>query len=345
MLKPLVFLILTITFVSCAGPSDPFGAINSYQQVNSQSKSLDQRVSISFIPTKQISHRSHNFKVLINDPKGIGRNHELKVQYNDHYLSEDIMQKARKELSPDGKSLTVDFGILRFLPNRENNVIVTYQREEQSGIAAKQFLAPRCDLNGYKIVKNFENFDEHKDVFKKIERFSRLNNINPSLLSALIAQESSFDPQAVSWAKALGLTQVTTVASEQIKDNTKEWPRHRGIASMNVSTLKWHIFNENINEKNEWRLDEDLSIKGGIQFLKYLTEYWNLPENKELLENSFKQSTPWSEIILASYNSGAYNVKKAIKLNGESWLKSSHLKEARKYVGNINSYCYAFSDK
>lgn len=342
MFKPLLFFSFTIIISSCAGPSDPFGSINHFTKVENQKLNTNERVEISFFPSKQISHRSQELKVSIEDPEGIGRNHEINVQYNDHYLDKQFIKKAKKELSSDGKNLLINFGKIRLLPNRKNEIIVTYKRDDKSGIAAKQYFAPSCALNDYQVVKSFEGFSEHKEVFDKIERFSRRRDINPSLISALIAQESSFNSSAVSWAKAVGLTQVTTVASEQIKKQTREWPRHRAIASMSVPTLKWYISSNKINDKNEWRLNEDLSIKGGIEFLEYLVDYWNMPENHELLKNSFNHNVPWSEIILASYNSGAYNVKKSIKHNGKDWLLSRNLKEARKYVGKINSYCFAF---
>ena len=56
----------------------------------------------------------------------------------------------------------------------------------------------------------------------------------------------------------------------------------------------------------------------------------------------FKKEIPTTDILLASYNSGAYRVKKSIIKNKEEWLFDKSLNEARKYVMNIKSYCHSF---
>ena len=99
---------------------------------------------------------------------------------------------------------------------------------------------------------------------------------------------------------------------------------------------------QEINSKNDWRLDEKKSIEGGILYLNYLSQYWNKTEKEDILSDVFKQDIPKTDILLASYNSGAYRVKKSILKNRKDWLFDDSLHEARKYVMNIKSYCYSF---
>ena len=66
------------------------------------------------------------------------------------------------------------------------------------------------------------------------------------------------------------------------------------------------------------------------------------PEKKEILSDAFADDIPTTDILLASYNSGAYRVKKSIIKNKKEWLFDDSLHEARKYVMNIKSYCYSF---
>jgi soluble lytic murein transglycosylase-like protein len=48
-------------------------------------------------------------------------------------------------------------------------------------------------------------------------------------------------------------------------------------------------------------------------------------------------------LLLASYNSGPYRVKRALIRKGPTWLEAKELREAKKYVKKVKSYCYHFS--
>ena len=107
--------------------------------------------------------------------------------------------------------------------------------------------------------------------------------------------------------------------------------------------LKYKIFRGVINKNNDWRLDKYKSLEGGAVFLRQLTDYWETEKNLKLLESQFK-NIPKTDIILASYNSGAHRVKRNIKKHNKEWIWSKELNEARKYVMNIKSYCYQFKN-
>ena len=124
------------------------------------------------------------------------------------------------------------------------------------------------------------------------------------------------------------------------KPEWKMYPRFRSLPYLN---LKSKVVSNEINSQNDWRLDEKRSIEGGILYLNYLNEYWMTPEKTEILSDAFANDIPKTDILLASYNSGAYRVKKSILKNKKDWLFDESLTEARKYVMNIKSYCYSFN--
>ena len=86
------------------------------------------------------------------------------------------------------------------------------------------------------------------------------------------------------------------------------------------------------------------SLQGGATYISYLKRYWSLPNNEKIvrsLPGDYRRNL--SEVILASYNSGAARVKAAIVTKSKDWKKHRKLKEANKYVKKVSSYCYHFS--
>jgi membrane-bound lytic murein transglycosylase MltF len=144
--------------------------------------------------------------------------------------------------------------------------------------------------------------------------------LNPNLLAGLVAQESGFDPEAETWAHAVGLTQITPVAAEEIETVKPNW--------------------KNIKKK-DWRTIPSKSIEGGAIYLQFLNQYWADQDSTQLLIDH--NATDMSAVILASYNSGAARVKKNVADTSDKWLDQPNLKEAFRYVGRVSSYCYHFS--
>ena len=172
------------------------------------------------------------------------------------------------------------------------------------------------------------------------------SKINASFFAGLIAQESSFDPNAVSSAKAIGLTQITKVAEDEIIKDFPNFPRHPKINAISLPYLKTLIMLGNINQKNEWRLDPEYSMQGGISYLRYLDNYWHKPQNLEMVKSVYVDTDQGlTDVIMASYNSGASRVKRALETKGYNWINDEELGEAKKYVGRVSSYCYHFAEK
>lgn len=350
----LSFLSFLFSLASCAGPMNPFGAVNKVNQ--SKLENLDggrtpasyistTNARIAFLPGRQNWHQAINFKTRIEDENGIGPMSKVRFFYNDIEVTDEVLLSAKVDKASDGKALSFSISDFRLSLNHDNKISVSYQRDDHSAPLIKHYEEPRCPIDHVQKVKDHGPFKSKKSTFTKIEEISIREGINPSLLAGLIAQESAFNPKAISWAKAIGLTQVTTLAESHVIQKHPNWPRYKNIKDYSYPRVKSLILMGKINAKNEWRLNRDLSIKGGIEYLRFVESYWSIESNKRILEKIFPdQPEIFEEVVLASYNSGPFRVKKAINRLGKSWLQSRHLNEARKYVKKVKSYCYHFSN-
>ncbi len=354
---------------------DPFGAKTLSWSFNDQSEELHfptpektlqtrapasasgQEVKIEFSPPRKLWHRAFDLTVSIRDPQTIGPNSRIRFYYGADDVTERVMSYARIRYSKNQKEVHFTIPAFRLLPHHNETLMVAYARLDPLGddyLIGKVFEEPYCpftaaqDLN---LESKLKGFSPSADLIAQIKNLAMLHHLNPALIAGLIAQESSFDAQAVSRAKAIGLTQITAPAQQHVLENLGEranyWPRYPGIAHMTPSMIRVLVASGEINPSNEWRLDHERSILGGISYLKYIEAYWQ--SFKPLIQ---RQLTPYSvqhqenilvELILASYNSGPYRVRRNLDRYGQKWLGAPDLGEARKYVHNIKSYCYDFA--
>ncbi|MCP4911956.1 MAG: lytic transglycosylase domain-containing protein [Oligoflexia bacterium] len=202
---------------------------------------------------------------------------------------------------------------------------------------------PKCNYYDYQPIVKLSPFNPKKQFLGHIKDAAYHEQINPSLLAALIAQESGFNSMAVSHAKAIGLTQVTENAEPHILEDSAHWPQYPKLNQFNVPTIKTLIYLGKVNAQNEWRLNPYLSMRGGAKYLKYLEDYWSSADAKFRIQTHLNSN--WdktSDLILASYNSGPFRVKQELTKYGPDWLNSPKLKEAKKYVSRVRSFCHEF---
>ena len=98
-----------------------------------------------------------------------------------------------------------------------------------------------------------------------LESNSRARGLDPYIVAALIRQESEFNPKAISWAKAYGLTQVLPSTGRQLS-------RRVGMTRFSPSML----------------FEPEINLKLGTYYLKSLLD---------------QQDGKWEQ-TLASYNAG-----------------------------------------
>lgn len=353
---------LPLLLAACAGPMSPFGAKNlppvvadavlieaSDQLAEISARTMasipvkDEEASIKFWPNYRMQHASHNLSVTIFDPKGVTAGHELKFLYGDEDVTALWQRYAHKEFKDEGKTLTLTMAKIRFLAGLDKRFVVAYRQNHDSAYTIAKLQRPICPLYELAGIRNPEAFAKSRHIIGAIERESIKEGINPNLLAGLVAQESGYNPQAVSIARAIGLTQVTDAAAEHVKHKIENATSFRGIERMSYPEIMMRIYSGEINATNEWRLNPKQSIAGGLHYLNFLREYWKSENSARHLSEVFKGHVPWEDIILASYNSGPYRVKTSLQSHGKNWIYHPKLKEARKYISKVRSYCHSFS--
>lgn len=350
---------VAFSLVGCAGPATPFGAVNGWGEritdkmarwlaeiASEERDGIHRRQRVRFTPERQILHGRTDFSIIIEDPDGIPEEFELKLFYNGMDMSRRFLSQAEPVfVEPLRRRLQLRVRHLRLLPSRTNRVHVIYRRGPLEPPVHAQYLAPTCSaFETVRALASVPGFELSPDMIQLINDTALENNFNPHFLAGLIAQESAFNPRAVSYRKALGLTQITDLGESEVIKRYSSWPRYVGVSQMPFPVLKLAILNGEVHAGNEWRLNPALSIQGGVEYLTYLSEYWSRPEKRLQVEKHLGDSdTVVSEVILASYNSGAARVSQALERQGARWLDDEELREARKYVGRVVSYCDHFA--
>ncbi|TNE96050.1 MAG: hypothetical protein EP326_13950 [Deltaproteobacteria bacterium] len=358
-MKRLILICLVCT--SCAGPMSPFGAmpvldnVDTLEEVtkNDEQDTLIQGrgpasinelspVKISFSPDRQMLHDKSELKISVEDPDGMDAHHIIRFFYDGMEVTDIINKNSKKEILKDKVVYSIkDF---RLIPERHNDIVVGYRRSPLSPIVYKRYQSPYCHWRDKLTIKNPHRFEDKMETIKIIENISLIEGVNPNFIAGLVAQESSFNPHAVSIAKAIGLTQVTSLAEEHVLQVHPEWPTYNDLNRYPVPVIKGLILTGQVNHENEWRLNPNYSIKGGIEYMEFIEDYWTRDENISVVTKHIGETgNSISDILLASYNSGPYRVKRSIIKKGKDWLQSRNLKEARKYVKRVKSYCYHFA--
>lgn len=341
----------------CAGPSTPLGApwITEASQIRSSSFSYvadllrSSETQVRFMPGHQVLHGPSPWTILVDDPAGFKQGYKLSVRHNGIDVTQSFLRQASISENNGGKQLVIQVPVIRLSPKTENLIEVAYGGHSAGANAYSKFKPPHCQLFEQKKLTTTLGFKPDADLLGLIDRLSKQNGFNPSFTAALIAQESSFNPRTVSWAKAIGLMQMTPVAEDEVLSHVPRslmrWPRYPGLNEMSSIWVKTLILSGQVNALNEWRLDSERSIIGGLAYAEILLERWSTPENMSRIRELFSdRDVEYTKLVLASYNSGYTRVFSALNKYGQSWLASPELAEARYYVNRIFSYCDHFAE-
>lgn len=350
-LSALVLALSPFLFCSCAGPATPLGAVWGVR-VAEVKRSIAQispfpekptEVRVRFDPPRQVLHTTRPMTVVIQDPEGVQKDFRLMVLYNDLDVTESFLHQAHMQYLERGREVKIRIPTVRLSDNGDNRIEVLYQTATGELVSAN-YQPPVCSALEHKTVLRTDEFDPGEWLLSMIDRVSSENEINPALTAGLVAQESGFDTRRVSWARALGLTQVTPAADEELLKLKPRWPRYPGVSTLPPGLLKLMVMSGNVNERNDYRLNAELSVRGGLAFARMLLDHWSTPENEARIAKIYSNTELGkTQLFLASYNSGYARVSAAFARYGSDWLSAPDLHEARRYVNRIFSYCDDFS--
>jgi hypothetical protein len=342
--KCLIYIVF-LNLCQCVGPTSPFGTVGVNDELPKREMASEKSyIEIIFHPQKQVYHDRADFSLEIKSQEVIDDQTKVQVLHNGFDVTESFLQNAHIHRSTDGKSFIYTIKDLRLKTLDPNDIQVRLKKGAQI-VSSTPFKHPDCSLFKKKKLSRKGIYHVPSEYISVIEKMANEHSTNPSFLAGLVAQESGFNPKAVSWAKAIGLTQMTPLAEEQIESEISSWPRHPGINDLSYLTLKYKISAGDISDSSEWRLNPEMSLKGGLAYLNYLENYWNQEANKKLVDElGGDREKAFTEIVLASYNSGAARVKNAVINSNKNWKKQSNLKEALRYIRKVTSYCYHYSN-
>jgi len=335
-------LALLGTVIGCAGPTSPFGAIELTSGDGNARvlKGGSGFGTINFSPSRQMYHKKTDIRVKVELPRELPPHSRFVVMYNGKDVS-NTFKRYSKQLRPSDFEVTMVHKELRLRPDRRHNLDF-YLMSKKRVVAHSKYLPPECRMDLAQRIITTDPFRPPRSYLDTITRVAQTQNLNPVLLAGLIAQESAFNPKAISIAKAVGLTQVTSLASRDVQRERPRWKRDPRFESKSVEELDRMIKRSQISSKSDWRLNPSRSIEGGALYLTYLRELWSTPEYQKYLKISGEDKM--EPAILASYNSGAARVKTQMMDYGDQWMLSRDLREAFKYVNNVSSYCYHFAE-
>jgi hypothetical protein len=345
-----VFLILAqILLCACAGPTTPFGAIHDlfpsqkiHQDILVGLKSNDTEYEISFYPKNHIYHKNENLTVTIRGKKRFPDISNLKLIYNSTDITDVFLKSSEIKTYPNDNLIRIEFSALKLSAKQIYKIDFLYFNEKR--FFAFSYNKPSCPLKTMTPAKGLHGFDVPAEYIGLVNRSGREERINPSLIAGLVAMESGFNPHAVSSAKAIGLTQITDIAVDQIQKKTENWPR-RDLSSLSTEKVKEDISSGILTSDVDWRLEPSLSLKGGANYLKYIVSYWKRAEQKKLLADShITTDEQVTDVVLASYNNGPERIRRSITKKQKNWLNDPENSKVRYYINMIYSYCHYFSE-
>ncbi len=360
--RPLATLLALVTalggsaLTACVGPTTPLGAVDepfvAASAPPAAAPTTDvtrERPRIVLDPPVQRVHGPYTLRATVTDP---GRARPAPEQVHVFYNGEEVSRAARLQFRAEYRpgaeqappALVLSFPQLRLGVLEDHHIELTYDAADGATVAVLHPFPAAPQLADQEPVASTDPFDASPEVLAAIEEAGRALGVNTALLAALIAQESSFDPYALSKARALGLTQVTHLAEADIVRNFQDWPRYPGISRLSRRKLR-RLIPSAINGSNEWRLDPVKSVWGGAYYLAHLQRRLATEDNLALVRLAGGNAEQVAvEASLAAYNSGLNRVLYMLSKHGPAWLDQRATREAKRYVRKILSYYGTFRE-
>ncbi|WP_041792477.1 transglycosylase SLT domain-containing protein [Stigmatella aurantiaca] len=227
--------------------------------------------------------------------------HAGSMEKDPHFLAGVEMMRLGFPEAVSSELLAVNRTGLPPEPMRLIVHLLSLAGDERSAHAVAR-VALRRDLGG-RITPQTRSVWEiaYPNAFRElIEKHTRAAGVEPDLLQALMREESALDPKALSWAGALGLTQLMPYTAKGVAQQLK-------IKNFRVEAL----------------LDPDLNIRLGAHYLGELVK-------------KFDGHTPFA---VGSYNagSGAVNRWRSERpgMPLDAWVEEVPIAETRGYIKRV----------
>ncbi|MFG1483836.1 transglycosylase SLT domain-containing protein [Halobacteriovorax sp. HFRX-2_2] len=365
-----LFFGATLLFTSCAGPMNPFGSdtlsiINdgdSFENLEAFTNILDNHlnfdnvgtstIGIEFFPKKQNRHTIYDLYIKINSTRGKLNPENIVIFWNGRNITSSF-KNNNKVIYEDDQNIIYKINRLSLPARLETDIKIGYQYRGEIR-SLYRYEEPSCKqfttANNKTTITTTDPFNVKTSFIDLVKREASKVHTNPSMLLGIIAQESGFNYRSVSSAKAIGLTQVTDAASQHVIKKYDTWKVDKRIEKLPYGLVKFMVRSGKINQNNDWRLNRKKSVIGGLEYIEYLKKYWrgnidlvqkSYPKIKNL--KTFEKSQLYTDLILASYNSGPFRVKSQLIKLETDWRNSDRLQEAKNYINRVNSYCYHFT--
>lgn len=280
--------------------------INTFQKAEKALFYLDQ--SAKYAATNNIMQLASNGGHIISPcGKLAGYNVLIDNQKNDGDCLPDFYNNFKKGFAEDLDSYLMDYSAVNF-PLKNYDIILD-QKDKLSIIGKANnkftiFISGGIENTEYKSIKEEVHYEIPKNADSMvskvmvygiaIQKQAERNSISAALLSAVIAQESSGNPNAVSPTGCKGLMQFCGPTAYDY-----------GLCDCVGEDCKKTSGDRKFCVKKDERFDPEKSIEAGAKYLYYL-------------KNRFRDYSYAEEFALASYNGGESVIKKAIKKTGKS---------------------------
>lgn len=346
--------------------SDTFSIINDsaveFENLDAFTNILDEHlkfnnvgtttIGIEFFPKKQNRHSVYDLYVKINSTRGKLNPDNIVIFWNGRNITSSFKHN-NKVIYEDDKYIIYKVNRLSLPARLNTDIKVGYQYRGEIR-SLYRYEEPSCLQSSFEediaTIVSTDPFNVKDSFLNIVESESKKAGTNPSMLLGIIAQESGFNYRSVSSAKAIGLTQVTNMASQHVIKKYDKWKVDKRVEKLPYGLVKFLVRTGKINHRSDWRLNRRKSVVGGLEYIDYLKKYWR--GNFDLVQKSypkiktiktFEESQLFTDLILASYNSGPFRVKSQLIKLEKGWKTSNKLSEAKNYVNKVNSYCYHFT--
>jgi hypothetical protein len=361
-----ILLLSSLGFLAgCLGPTTPLGAVDRSAEGPPEASlqppaealqapaapgaaEAEEPARILFTPSYQQVHGPYTWKVVVVDPSAPERPDagRLRVFYNGFEVTDSARFQFRvgyrRAEERDLEALLLEMPHLRLRPLDDHDIVVKYTTARGTPVSASYPFPAVRDLGAQEAVGTTGPFSVDPTVLGAVYEASRHYRLNPVLFLALIAQESSFNPWALSKARALGLTQITHLAERDIAPAFPDWPRYPAIDGLSRNSLR-RLIPQVVNGDNEWRLHPVKSVWGGAHYLSHLRGRLQHERNRPAVSlGGEDEDRVLAEATLAAYNSGLSRTLHWMLRHREQWLDQDKAKEAKRYVRKIISYYGAF---